>query len=176
MSIKIHRPNLQDAPPWCEYFFNLVNEDDLLESLETSKRITLELICNVPASLEEYRYAEGKWSIKTVFSHVIDCERLYSFNAMCFSRKDNRESADIKRDEYALNSNAGKRTLKEISEEYLLVRDATIKLFSYMTDEMLDFKSSKSKLVYTPRSYGWMVSAHNIHHCNIIKDKYLNNV
>jgi hypothetical protein len=172
--IKIGRPKPEDAPEHCKYFFSLTNEDNLIDSLENSKKLTVDLIKIIPSSLEEYCYADGKWNVKMVFSHVVDAERLYCFNAMLFSRKDNVAFADwCDRDTCALNANTTQRSLSEINEEFLAVRDATIKLFGYMTDEMLDFRNKRNNFIYTPRSLGWMITGHNIHHCRLIKEKYL---
>jgi hypothetical protein len=172
--IKIGRPKPEDAPGHCNYFFNRTREDNLIDSLENSKKLTVDLIKIIPSSLEEYRYAEGKWTVKMVFSHVIDAERLYCFNAMLFSRKDNAAFADwCDRDTCAINANTAQRSLSEISDEFIAVREATIRLFSYMTDEMLDFSNKKNNFIYTARSLGWMIAGHNIHHCKLIEEKYL---
>jgi len=175
--LKISRPILKDAPSHCAYYFNLPAEENLFDAFESSKRLTAELIKTIPSSFEEYKYAPGKWTLKMVLSHVIDTERLYCFNAMLFSRKDKVVFADYNNCHIcALNANTNQRGMNEIFEEYLAVREATIKLFSYMTDDMLDHKNSRDEFVYTPRSLGWMIAGHNIHHCNVIKDKYLSKV
>jgi hypothetical protein len=74
---------------------------------------------------------------------------------------------------YAGHFNAANRNLKDIGEELLTIRDATISLFSSMTNEMLDFKGFPNKVPYTARSLGWMTVGHNIHHCRMIREKYL---
>ncbi len=48
-----------------------------------------------------------------------------------------------------------------------------ITLFSHMTDEMLDFKFPNQTENYTARSLGWMTVGHTIHHCNLVREKYL---
>ncbi|MFO7445526.1 MAG: DinB family protein [Ignavibacteriaceae bacterium] len=170
---KINRPNNSDAPSWCLYFFDLVKEDDLIDALGSTKESTLKLIDSIPPLKENYSYAPGKWTLKTVFSHLNDCERYYAFYAMTYSRKDNIPIPNMSRDLFGANDNSNSRTLKDIGEEYLFLREATIKLFGSMTDDMLDFKSSANDFVYTPRSLGWMIAGHNIHHLNLIREKYL---
>lgn len=170
----ISRPFNEDAPPWCPYFFNLVPEDDLLSAFRTNKKFILDLIKAVPATKEEFKYDENKWTIKELCIHLIDTERFYTYRAMCSSRQvDIDHEFSDNRDIYAKNSNASNRTLKDIAEEFSTVRDATITLFSNMTDEMLDFKGFPNKMVYTARSLGWMTVGHAIHHCNILKERYL---
>ncbi|HEU0125637.1 MAG TPA: DinB family protein, partial [Flavobacterium sp.] len=36
----------------------------------------------------DYRYAEGKWTIKEIIQHVIDTERIFAYRALRFSRND----------------------------------------------------------------------------------------
>lgn len=170
----INRPKNEDAPPWCPYFFNLVAEDNLIGAFLNNKKFTLDLISSIPISKENFKYDETKWSMKEVFIHMNDTERFYTYRAFCSSRQmDIDLEFDPNQDIYARNSNATNRTLKDIAEEFSAVREAAITLFSNMTNEMLDYKGFPNKMVYTARSLGWMTVGHNIHHCNIIKEKYL---
>lgn len=88
---KIHRPKLEDAPEYCHKYFALVKEENLLEALEHSKQSTLDLIKSIPPEKGDYSYESGKWTVKMVLSHIIDCERAYAYRAMRFSRKDSTE-------------------------------------------------------------------------------------
>jgi uncharacterized damage-inducible protein DinB len=169
----IHKPDNNNSPVYCIYYFNLVKEADLLEALKNSLDMTLEFISGIPPEKENYFYSEGKWTLKQVLSHIADCERIYAYRALRFSRKDNTPLAGFEEDEYAVNANTEKRTLKEIKEEYKAIRESNIVLFKYMTDEMLDFQALANNMLYSPRSLGWMAAGHNIHHCRIIKERYL---
>ena len=170
----ITRPYNEDAPPWCPYFFELVKEGNLIEAFQNNKQKVLGLIGSIPFAKEEFKYDPDKWSIKDVFIHMNDTERFYSYRAFCSSRKmDIDLEFDPNQDIYARNSNAVDRTLEDIAEEFAAVREASISLFTTMNDDMLDFKGFPNKMVYTARSLGWMTVGHNIHHCNIIEEKYL---
>jgi len=171
--IKIDRPNIEDAPPWYPYYFNLAQGDDLIEAMQQNKQDVLHLINNIPRELEDYKYAEDKWTIKQVFIHLADDERYYAYKAFCYSRRVNVYLEVPQGEAYNKDFNAYNRTLKDIGEELLSIRDASISLFNTMTDEMLDFKGFSSDPVYTARSLGWMAVGHNIHHCNILKEQYL---
>jgi hypothetical protein len=169
----IQKPEYKDIPEYCRYYIDLIKEIDLIEALNKSRDYTLKLMSSVPVEKENFSYGEGKWTLKQVMSHIADCERIYAYRALRFSRKDNTTLAGFEENEYAVNSNTSARSLKEITEEYNTIRSSTIILFEYMTPDMLDFKGIANELVYTPRSLGWMGAGHNIHHCNIIKERYL---
>ena len=170
---KIGRPNLNDAPVWYAYFFELATGNDLIETLEYNKQEMLALIRAIPSRLADFSYAEGKWSIKQVFIHLADEERYYAYKAFCYSRHTDVYLEIPMGEKYVKDFNAVNRTLTDIADELLSVRNATISLFSTMTEEMLDFKDLPGKEVYSARSLGWFAAGHNIHHCNLIREKYL---
>lgn len=171
--IKINRPKLEDAPSWYPYFFNLATGDDLISALQKNKENILELINSIPAEREEFRYAEDKWTIRQVFIHLADDERYYAYKAFSYSRQSDVFLEVPRGHVYNKDFNATGRTLKDICEELVSIRDATITLFSHMTNEMLDFKFPNQTENYTARSLGWMTVGHAVHHCNLLREKYL---
>lgn len=172
--IKIVRPNLNDAPPWYPYFFDLAPGEDLIEALQENKRNMIDLISSIPDSRADFSYAENKWTIKEVFLHLTDEERYYAYKSYCYSRQIDVNLEVPPADKaYAGHFNSSNRTLKDIAEELVTIRDATISLFSNMTPAMLDFKDFPHDIVYSARSLGWMIVGHNQHHCKFIKENYL---
>ena len=169
----ITRPLERDIPSYYLNYTKLADGNDLIKTLEESKSITLELLKNIPASKEDYAYAAGKWNIKQVMSHIIDSERVFAYRALRFSRKDPTMLPGFDENEYAENCNASGRSLSDIVGEYSAVRDSTSLLYSYITSDMLDFKGVANEVSITARAIGWIIAGHNVHHCNVIKDKYL---
>lgn len=171
--IRINRPKLEDAPHWYPYFFDLAPGDDLISALQKNKEDVIKLINSIPAEREEFKYAEDKWTVRQVFIHLADDERYYAYKAFCCSRQVNVFLEVPQGNDYNKDFNATGRTLKDISEEWISVRNATITLFSHMTDGMLDFKFPNQTDIYSARSLGWMTVGHAVHHCNLIREKYL---
>ncbi|MCE1163906.1 MAG: DinB family protein [Bacteroidetes bacterium] len=160
-------------PDYCRYYVNLAKENDLIESLKNSRDMTVKLLSSVPHSKENYSYAPGKWTVKQLVSHLADCERIYLYRALRFSRRDDTQLPGFEEDDYAKYANTENRTLKDLTEEYKLVRESGIILFEHITEEMLDFSGVANNVFYSPRSLGWMAAGHNIHHCNMLREKYL---
>jgi hypothetical protein len=170
---KIGRPNLNDAPSWYPYFFGLAAGDDLITTLENNKQEMITLIRTIPLHIENVSYDENKWTTKQVFIHLADEERYYAYKAFCYSRQTCVHLEIPMGEKYVKDFNAGNRTLADIGDELLTVREATISLFRTMTEEMLDFKDFPGEDVYSARSLGWFTAGHNIHHCNVVREKYL---
>lgn len=154
-------------------YINLVENKDIIVSLETSFEETTSFYRSIPEDKWLFSYAEGKWTINEVVQHVLDTERVFAYRALCFSRKDMIELPGFDQDEYLINSNANSRSKESIIEEYLSVRNATITLFKSCSKEMLLQVGVASKSPLSVRAAGYIIVGHEKHHCNVIKENYL---
>ena len=80
---------------------------NLIEELEISLHDFIRFVQNIPMDKFDYRYAEGKWTIKDIIQHIIDCERIFAYRALRFSRNDKTPLASFEEDDYAAASKAG---------------------------------------------------------------------
>jgi len=164
----------KDAPEYCGYYFDLIESDDLLSELEKSKELTLNVFKMISPVLENYAYLPNKWTIKEVLRHIIDMERIFAYRAFRFSRFDDTELSGVEENDYIEKVRQTEIKLSDLQEEYLAVRNSTICIYKNIKTEMLDFKGTANKQTYTARTLGFALIGHNIHHCNFIKSKYLN--
>jgi uncharacterized damage-inducible protein DinB len=169
----ISKPLGEDIPPYYMKYIDLCPEQDLLDALRASMNDTLGFLACIPAEKENFQYAEGKWTLKEVLNHIIDTERIFAYRALRFSRKDNTELAGYNENIFVPNSNTSERNLQDMAKEYKAVREATLALFEYMNGEMLEFKGTANKFKSSTKGIGWMIAGHNIHHCNVMREKYL---
>jgi len=102
---------------------------NLLEGLESSLHANLEFYKAIPENKFEYAYAENKWTIKELISHLIDTERIFCYRALRFSRQDKTPVAGFEQDDYVINSNANNRSIEDLLSEYKIVREASIALY-----------------------------------------------
>ena len=85
-------------------YVSLVPETDALAVLAAQPAELKSLAGTVPAERERHRYAPGKWSVRELFGHLTDAERVFGYRAFCISRGDqaslpgatNLGSADIR--------------------------------------------------------------------------------
>ena len=115
-----------------------------------------------------------RYHTKEVLRHIIDCERVYSYRALRFSRFDETELSAFDENLYIESIKKIEQNLTDLKDEYENVRKSTIALYRTMTKEMLDFKGKANKVDFTARTLGFMTVGHNLHHCNFLKTNYLN--
>jgi len=171
---KMQNPAIyQEAPEYCHYFFDLVPSDNLLAELKNSREATLAIFEQITPEQENRAYAAGKWTTNEVIRHIIDCERVYTYRALRFSRFDATELAGFEQDDYIRSLKAIPLSLVDLKEEYIAVRTATIALFASMTEEMLHFKARANNVYFTPNAIGFMTVGHNLHHIGFLQKNYL---
>ena len=163
----------EDAPEIYHPFLALVTTDQLAVALEDSREETLRLFYSLPAAVADHAYAPGKWTVKEVLRHIIDCERIYAYRALRLSRFDAAPIIGFDENAYAEAVRPVCAGMDVLLEEYRHVRAAGVCLFRNMNNAMLDFKGTVNGLAMTARVLGFLTAGHNLHHCNVIRDKYL---
>jgi hypothetical protein len=149
------------------------NEKNILENLKETHLEAIALLKDLPETKQHYRYAEGKWTIKELIQHFIDAERVLSYRALRFARRDATNLPGYEEDDYVKNSNGDTRDYNDLLEEFSAVRNATILLFNSFTHESLQRIGSANGSIISVRALGFIISGHLQHHLTIIKDRYL---
>jgi uncharacterized damage-inducible protein DinB len=169
----IPKPALHNVPPYYVYYINLIPETDLITAFNNSTTNTLALINSINSTKENYAYAPNKWTVKQVFNHIIDTERILAYRAFRFSRKDTTALAPFNENDYATNDNTHTKTLSNLVAEYTAVRASTLSLYSHISADMLSFEGTANNVAVTAQSIGWFIIGHNTHHCNVLLERYL---
>jgi hypothetical protein len=153
-------------------YINLVGNANVLALLESQILDFKALLSEVPFEQEDYAYAEGKWTIKQLAGHLIDTERILAYRALCVARGEKQSLPGFNEDEYVAASSFHQRSLYDLGHEFGAVREATVQLFRYMTEEELDRKGIASNVGVTPRILLYMICGHHIHHVNVLRERY----
>lgn len=164
--------NLDTIPPFYKRYVKLIEETDLLQALRISGHRAQELIHSIPAAKQDFRYEEGKWSVREVLCHMIDAERVFAYRALCFARNDKTHLPGFDEQTYAPEANASQRDLKSIASEMSHLRASTIDLFSGFTPEMLSRKGTANNTEISVVSQGFIIAGHETHHIKILTERY----
>ena len=158
------------------YFKSIINEapeEDLISALENVRSETMDLLHSIPFEKESYAYADGKWNIKQLYQHIIDCERIFCFRALSLARKETQAFSGFDDQAYVNNDNTQSVDLSRIGDDYLASRTSTISLIQSISTEVLDFEGRANGIMVSPRIVGWFMVGHNYHHNAIIRERYL---
>lgn len=149
------------------------NGRTIVENLEDTIDIFLNTLSKIPASKQEYRYAEGKWTIKELIQHLIDSERVFGYRALRFARNDASELPGFEQNDYVAVYDANSRSLDDLLEELKMTRKSTIWLFKSLDTKELVRVGVASGNKMSVRALGYIISGHLIHHYNVIKERYI---
>lgn len=170
------KPESIEYTPLVEKYVHLVPEGGLENILQRQHDETITLLQNILEEQAAYRYAEGKWSLKTVVGHIADVERLWQYRIFRIARGDARELSGYDRNIFAEHSPAEQLTISEVLKDYSAVRQSTLTLFSSLGEEALLRKGEFNDHPLSARAAAYIIAGHEIHHRNILKEKYLKKV
>lgn len=167
------RPNENEYGAYYHGYIQKVPTGTIVENLENCIKETVTVLKDIPEEKGDYRYAEGKWTIKELLQHMVDVERVMSYRALRVGRGDQTPIPGFDQDEYVLTCNAADRTVADLTAEFQAIRQATIHLFEHFTDEMLLNIGNASGNPISTRALGFILIGHELHHMNILKERYL---
>jgi uncharacterized damage-inducible protein DinB len=169
----IKRPEQGNYQPYFDHYIKLVKSDDIFEELSQAYVETMELVTSLDAETLHYRYAEGKWNILEIMQHIIDTERIFNYRALRIARADKTVLAGFDENAFAAHSFAAERDINDIVREFSIVRASTIELFKSFSPDALDYLGTSNNHIVSPRAILFIILGHELHHRNIIQQRYL---
>ena len=154
-------------------YISLVKKGNIIHTLNEQMHNVFTLANSIPGDKAYFKYASDKWTIKEVFGHMIEAERLFSYRALAISRGDKQPLPGMDQNEYMADNNYNSRTLSNLANEFLAIRVSSIHLFDSMTKEMVAREGNASGMDVTVRALAFIIAGHVAHHVAIIKEKYL---
>ena len=162
-----------DFLPYYKQYIDLAPHNSLIEALEFGFEQTLDFFEKLPDDKQNYTYAEGKWTTKEILLHLIDTERVFAYRALTFARSENEILPGYDQDIFVANSRANSIDMSALINEYTTTRAATLALFRSFSKEELTRKGVASGASLSVAAAGFIIGGHEIHHCNVLRAKYL---
>ena len=131
------RPDQGDYAPYYENYIKLVEGEDILKILNEQSKKTQDVLNSFSEHKGNYRYADGKWTVKEVVGHLLDTERVFAYRALCIARGEKKSLPGFDQDDYVKEGNFNRRELFELNYEFRLLRESNLLLFRSFTPEML---------------------------------------
>ncbi|MDQ6813807.1 MAG: DinB family protein, partial [Bacteroidota bacterium] len=120
-------PNLLAGsfPAYFQNYINLMEADSVAEAIGKYSGGMVPFFKSIPLQKIDYRYADGKWSIKELLQHVIDAERIFAYRALTIARGDKTPLPGFDEGKYVAASNASGRSWDSLLQEFEAVRKST---------------------------------------------------
>lgn len=171
----MQRPLTSEYRPFFQRYIDLVPDEDIVEVLRQQKNMVATFLSSLPADKHDFRYAEGKWSIKQVLMHIIDTERVMSYRALVAARGDNDAIlCSMDENKYAEACPYSGRSMESIIDEFNAMRVATIYLLENVTDAQSTLTARNTDgTTFSTRSLAYIIAGHLLHHMHIVRERYL---
>ena len=167
------RPETNEFDPYYNTYISLIDGDGVLPILDKQPGELRGMISVLPEGKGTFAYADGKWTIKEVLSHLIDAERMFAYRMLRISRGDKTPIEGFEQDGYIENSNANNRSFAELLDEFELQRRSNMLFVKNLSDEAASRVGTANERSITSRALAYIMAGHVEHHVGILKARYL---
>lgn len=126
----------------------------------------------LPEETGDYRYADGKWSVKELLGHMADAERVFAYRLLRIARADKTPLAGFDENAWAEVAPHGTRPLSEVVDELIAVRRATITLVGSLDEKAIGNVGLANNTPVSGRAICWIIPGHAEHHLGILAERY----
>jgi uncharacterized damage-inducible protein DinB len=170
--LRISRPEASEHAPYYGKYIALVPGDDILSALEAQIHETSQFLSALSEEQANHRYAPGKWSVKEVLGHLTDSERVFAYRALRIARADQTPMEGFEQDDYVKAAGFDRLALADLVAEFAAVREATLRLFESLAPEAWLRRGIANNNEVSVRALAYIVAGHELHHRQILREKY----
>jgi hypothetical protein len=165
------RSDINPMPGYYDRYINLAPDVELSQAFNDSIRQLNELDRTALGRIADKSYAPGKWTIKDIIQHLTDGERIMTYRALMFARRD-PTAPGFDQNLFAENASANRRTFDDLLDELISVRRATKALYDSFNDDMLRARGMSWEYEVSVLDLAFIILGHQIHHMNVIAERY----
>jgi hypothetical protein len=168
----IDRPGQAEFAPFYTGYVSLVPEADIMAVLEGQAADVRRQAQMFSPEREQFRYADGKWSVREVLGHVTDAERVFGFRAFCFSRGDENPLPGFDENEYVSRSGFDRFSLADLVQEFGQLREANLAVLRRLDGDAWRRMGTASGNPVSVRALAYIMAGHVRHHLHILSTRY----
>lgn len=169
------KPKPEDYDAIYDGYISLIGDDDIIEVLKEQRKTSEKFLKTFTEKQGNYSYADGKWTVKEVLGHVIDTEKIMAYRALSFARGEKQSLPGFEQDDYVAESNFNKRSLADLINEFITIRESNIILFKSFNEEILIRRGTASESEVTVLALIYIIAGHEKHHMKFLKERYVKN-
>lgn len=168
----MNRPSPNEYGSSHAAYVSLVPDGNVLDVLRAQIDELAAVAAGVPQDRETFAYDEGKWTVRQVFGHLGDGERIFGYRALCISRGETASLPGFDENEYVAHAPSASRPLRDLAEELLLMRRANLLMFESLDDAAWQQTGSANGTPVSVIALAWVMAGHTRHHLNVLRDRY----
>ena len=169
----MYQPLSNEYAPFYENYIKLASGQAIMRKLKSQLNSIDDFLADIPPAKYDYAYADGKWTVKQVISHLIDTERVMTYRAMRIARNDQTDLPGYDQDLIVANTDIEKYTYSDLVDELVMLRQANLFFFKSLTEEDYKKKGTANGNVVSAGALLFIIVGHVEHHFNILKELYL---
>ncbi len=170
---EIERPAAHEYDPYYSAYIEHVQGKQVLQTLQLQLEEMEELLAGLTDDQALYRYAEGKWSLKEVVGHLMDCERVFAYRALSIARGEEQSLPGFEQDAYVTAAGFDQRSLDSLRTEYRSIRHATLTLFDSLDEAAWLRSGIANQVSVSVRALAYIIAGHEAHHFAVVRERYL---
>lgn len=165
-------------PPASEYSANfahyvaLVGEHDVMAAMREQAAAWRVRLAALSEAQSRVRYATGKWSVREMVGHIIDCERIFGYRALCLARGEQQPLPGFEQDDYAAAAGHDQVPLAALATEFADLRASHISMFEHLTADAWTRIGVVNGHPTSARAMAYVLVGHARHHEHVLNEKY----
>ncbi len=167
------RPDQNEAAPYYFTYIDQVPGGEILGLLEAQTAKTLPFLESISESKSLHRYHPDKWSIREVWGHVNDGERLFTGRAFWFARGFDNSLPSFDQNVSVVAAQSNDIAWARHVDEFRSIRAATIAFFRNLPEDAWMRSGMASDNRFTVRALAYITAGHLVHHQKILQERYL---
>ncbi len=166
------RPSPAEFAPYYAGYVSAVPDGDIVELLEQQKAAVRARAAAITPAQENYRYGPGKWTVREMFGHLTDAERVFGYRVLCISRGDTASLPGFDENSYVEEAAFNSRPLRALVDELVLVRDGNLLMMKTFDAEAWGRMGVANKVPVSVRALAFIMAGHINHHLEVLRTRY----
>jgi len=167
------QPQANEVASYYFRYIDLARTDDIVSYLDEQLKQTLPFLESISEEKSTHRYAPDKWSIRELWNHVSDGERIFLGRALWFARGFTDPLPSFEQEVAVVGARANETAWADLVEEFRTVRLATLSFFRNLPDEAWSRTGIASDNPVSVNAIAYIIGGHLEHHVNVLKERYL---
>jgi len=168
----IDRPAPSEHNAYFAGYIAAVPEGDVLDLLAAQPGRLGRVAAAAAGERERHRYAPGKWSVREVFGHLIDGERIFGYRAYRIGHGDTTPLASFEQDPYVAAAGFDAIPLADSAAEFALAREANLRAIRRLLPAAAERAGVAGGWPISFRALVFILAGHVEHHLRILAERY----